>query len=680
MNISDLIQPRHLARRAVIYVRQSTPQQVVNNRESQHLQYALAQRARDLGWHERDIQIVDTDLGVTGKTTEGRTGFQQLVADVALAEVGILIAYEAQRLARNCTHWYQLLDLCGGTDCLIADRDGVYDASSINGRLLLGLKGQISELELHILRGRLNEGLMNKAKRGELAQHLPTGLVRLPTGEVVKHPDRAVQSRLSLVFETYLEKRALAKVVRCFQKQKLKIPRRDYFGDIHWKQPTLASIVSTLKNPAYAGAYVRGRSQTVWEEKAGKMRTKQLPIREWKICIRDKYPAYISWETFETIDQMLEDNYGAYRRNQSRGVPREGKALLQGIVYCGQCSHKMTLQYTEGVRYICNHLQQQHGEPLCQRLPADPIDNQVVQWLFDALSVAEIDLSASALEEADRRRDELLAAHRKEVERLRYQARLVERQYQHADPENRLVAAELEQRWEVALRELKEAEESLACKEQTAQRWALPADLLEMLKEFGPRLPELWEQGLFDSAQKKTLLRTMIDKVVIHRAARDKVRTRVVWRGGATTTEDVTIRVGSFAELSGAKKMEESIIRLARSGQSDKQIAEWLTGQGYHSPMRDVVLTSTVRKVRLHHRILHQPSQSHPRHVDGYLTVPQLAAKLEISPSWIHDRIRKGIIRVKKDASTKCYLFPDKKATLTQFRQLVAGKTTDLDY
>src|SRR3972149_2346578 len=360
MSISDLIQPRHLARRAVVYVRQSSPNQVMNNRESQELQYALVQRACELGWHEHDIQVVDIDLGVTGRTARGRSGYQQLVAQVALNEIGILIAYEAQRLGRNCTHWYQLLDLCGHADCLIADRDGVYDASSING---------------------------------------------------------------------------------------------------------------------------------------------------------NKYPAYISWQTFERIQQMLSDHYSDYDRNKTRGVPREGKALLQGIVYCGQFSHKMTLQYSGGVRYICNHLQMQHGEPLCQRLLADSIDEKVVQWFFEALSVAEIDLSASALEEADSRRDELLSARRKEVERLRYQSRLAERQYHHTDPENRLVAAELEQRWETTLRELQKAEERLMHEEQNMPCWAIPPDLLDALREVGPRLPELWEQGLFGPSQKKALLRCLVDKV-----------------------------------------------------------------------------------------------------------------------------------------------------------------------
>jgi DNA invertase Pin-like site-specific DNA recombinase len=678
MNTSDLIQPHHLVRRAVIYVRQSSPHQVQNNRESQRLQYALRQRVLELGWHERDIQVIDADLGVTGTLAECRKGFQKLVAEVALGEIGILISYEAQRLARNCTHWYQLLDLCGHTDCLIADRDGVYDAASVNGRLLLGLKGQISELELHILRGRLNAGILNKAQRGELAMTLPTGLTRLSSGEVLKHPDREVQSRLSMVFDTLLEKRSLAKVVGLFHREGIKIPRQDRFGDIQWKRPTVASLGSMVKNPAYAGAFAYGRSRSMRDEKTGKLRQKLLPIEHWKICIRDKYPAYISWETFEKIWTMLRDNHSEYDRNKTRGVPRDGQALLQGIAYCGECGHKMVLQYKGGTQYLCNYLRQQHSEPVCQRLPADAIDSQVAQWFFEALSVAEIDLAASALRAADEQRDELLSARRQEVQRLRYQARLAERQYQHTDPENRLVASELEKRWETSLHELKEAQEKLAHEEQNAPCWSIPADLLEVLQEFGPRLPELWEQGLFKWSQKKSLLRCLIDKVVLHRVAGDKVRTRVVWRGGLTTSGDVLVHVGSFAQLSGANEMKDAILWMARERQTDEQIAQTLTTQGYRSPKASTVLPSTVRIIRLKHRILIRRNQSHPRHVPGYLTVPQLACKLGVTCHWLYDRIHNGTIHVTKDTTTKGFLFPDNPATLREFRQLADGRISQV--
>lgn len=680
MNTSDLIQSRHLNRRAVIYVRQSSTSQVLHNQESQRLQYALTERAENLGWHTQDIEVIDVDLGHTAATTEGRLGFQDLVAQIALGEVGILIAYDATRLARNCSHWYQLLDLCGRTDCLIADRDGVYDPTSINGRLLLGLKGQISELELHTIRARLTAGILSQAERGELALTLPTGLVRLESGQVVKHPDREVQQRIALIFETLLEKRSLAQTVRWLIEQRLNIPRRDSQGDIHWKRPTVAALGSLVKNPAYAGAFAYGRTRLVPSENTGKKQEKAVPRNQWRYCVKDKYPSYISWETYEAIQNMLQDNLAEYDRNKTRGVPREGKALLHGIVYCGECGHKMCVQYKGGTQYLCNHLRQQTGAPVCQRIPADRVDDQVVKWFFEALSVAEIDAAGGALDQVDRDQEKVLAAHRQQVERLRYQARLAERQFLKSDPDNRLVTGELERRWEDALRELKIAEQSLENIEQHAPTYTLPIEVVEVLKDIGPRLPELWNESLLKGSQKKSLLRSLIDKVVIHRVAPDRISTRVVWRGGATTSGDVCVNVGSFHFLSTAKEMESHIVLLAREGQTDHAIARQLTEQGYRSPQAAEVLTSTVRNICLAHRILRVAHQSHPRRVPGFLTVPQLAERLGISKHWIYDRIHNGTIQMKKDPDTGSYLFPDHKHTLGQFRQLIAGKIQKLGY
>lgn len=680
MNNSDVIQASHLARRAMVYVRQSTPNQVVNHQESQRLQYALIERAHELGWHEQDVHVIDADLGHTAATTEGRVGFEQLVAQVALGEVGILLAYDATRLARNCSHWYQLLDLCGCHDCLIADRDGVYDPSSINGRLLLGLKGQISELELHTIRARLTAGILSKAERGELALTLPTGLARLENGQVVKHPDREVQARIELIFATLLAKKSLAQVVRHFLRHHLKVPRRDRFGDIQWKRATVSNLGSMVKNPAYAGAFVYGRTEWKKSPRTGRKQQKPRPREQWRICLRDQYPAYISWDQFERIQDMLHDNYHEYDRNKTRGVPRDGKALLHGIAYCGECGHKLVVQYKGGTQYLCNYLRQQHGEPVCQRLPADPIDEQVIRWFFAALSAAEIDIAARVLEEADQKRETLLDAKRQQVQRLRYQASLAERQYSHSDPENRLVTGELERRWDEALRELKTAEEELAREEADAPRHALPADLLRALADVGSHLPELWDRDqLLRTSQKKALLRTLIDKVVLHRVAADRIHTRVVWRGGATTSADVPVSVGSFAHLSGAQQMEETIVTMAQEGCSDAAIAEHLTSLGHRSPQHSQVLVSTVKNIRLLHRIFRRASQSHPRRVSGFLTIPQLAEQLDIAPHWIYDRIHNGTIHAQKDASTQCYLFPDQPETLEQFRQLLGGQIGQID-
>jgi hypothetical protein len=338
--------------------------------------------------------------------------------------------------------------------------------------------------------------------------------------------------------------------------------------------------------------------------------------------------------------------------------------------------------YKGGTQYLCNHLRQQHGEPVCQRLPAVPIDEQVVRWFFEALSPAGIDLSARTLAEVDAHRVTVFAARRQQVQRLRYTASRAERQYQQVDPENRLIAAELERRWEAALRELREAEEHLTHDEQLAPVWAIPADLLEMLHDIGPRLPELWEQQrMFSSAQKKSLLRALIDKVVLHRVGGrrgDRVRVRVVWRGGATTTVDLPVSVGRFADRTGAAEMEATILRLAREGHSDTDIAANLTAQGHRSARGATVLPSTVRIIRLRHRVLNRECQSHPRHVAGYLTIPQLAEKLNVSRHWISDRIHNGTIVVEKDTATGCYLFPDNLDTLRQLRELQDGEITEM--
>lgn len=673
MKTSELIQPRHLQRSAEIYIRQSSPSQVTNNLESQKMQYALRDRAVSLGWHPNDINIIDDDLGRSGATTDGRLGFQELVSQIALGKVGILIAFDATRLARNCTHWYQLLDLCGRMDCLIADRDGVYDPTSINGRLLLGLKGQISELELHTIRARLTAGILSKAQRGELELVLPTGLERPEPGIVVKHPSIEVQQRIDLIFSTLLEKKSVSQTVRWFLRHDLLLPRRTTAGDILWKRATAASISSIVNNPAYAGAAVYGRTRWKKSENTGKMQGCNLPQQQWRYCVHDKFPAYISWETFERIQTMLRDNYSEYSRNKTRGVPREGKALLHGIMYCGECGHKMCVQYKGGTRYICNHLKQQTAAPTCQYIGGDAIDDQVVAWFFEALVPAEIDAAGDILSAADEDHAKVLKARQQQVDRLRYESDLAQRQFLKSDPDNRLVTGELERRWEAALRELQSAEESLSRDQQCAPTYIIPADLIEMLRDIGPRLPELWNEGLLKTAQKKSLLRSLIDKVVMHRVAPDQIQLRVVWRGGATTEKIVTVNVGSFSSMSGAKEMEETIERMAREGKSDQTIADLLTSQGHRSPMADTVLKSTVRNVRISKGILHRPSQSHPRRVPGFLTIPQLAKKLGVSRSWIHDRIRNGTIKAEKDAKAKCYLFPDTPETIAEFQSTIAA-------
>ena len=682
MNASETITPKHLSRQAVIYIRQSSPQQTVNNQESLRLQYALKQRAQAYGWPADRIDIVDADLGRTGSTTEGRHGFKDLVARVTLGQVGIIFAYDVTRLARNCTDWYQLLDLCGYRNCLVGDQDGVYDPTTTNGRLILGLKGLISELELHTLRARMTAGLLNKAERGELAQMLPVGLSRDALGRVVKNPDMEVQSRIGLVFDTFLRVRAISQVIAYLNEQGLSIPRRNRFGDVEWRQPTLSSVSKILQNPAYAGAFVYGRTRMM--PSSGSSRSfarRRLPADQWKICVRDKYPAYIDWDGFERIQAMIRDNHSAYDRHQTRGVPRGGKVLLHGIVYCGECGHKMVVQYKGGSRYICNHLRQQNGCPVCQFLPSDSIDEHVVRLFFEALAPAELDVYAKAVSAFSQQEEHVRKARQQQIERLRYQARLAERQFNQVDPDNRLVAGELERRWEAALRDLREAEETWEREQQQRPTMDhLDAETRRSFCEAGKRIPELWRTDHFAPPQKKALLRCLIDKVVLRRIAPDQVHCRVVWKGGDTTSADVPVTVSSVARLSRNKEMKAAIVKLARQGKSDEAIAAQLTEQGHRSPRQMTLLRSTVRRIRLQYGVLTKGSQSHPRRVPGYLTVTQIAEQIAVSPHWIYHRLSNGTIKPKMRSKKRSPLFPDEPATLTRFKQLLSGKLQTLRF
>ncbi|HYX16688.1 MAG TPA: recombinase family protein [Nostoc sp.] len=663
-------------------MRQSSPHQVLTNQESLKMQYALKQKAVDLGWPEANIEIIDRDLGITASSTEGREGFKDLVTKVTLGQVGIVLSYEVTRLARNCSDWYPLLDICGMRGCLIGDRDGVYDPSTANGRLLLGLKGQISELELHTLKGRLTAGIISKAQRGELGLVLPVGLVRDKHGLVSKEANVEVQRRIELIFETFLKVRSANKTMRNFNDNALTIPRRNHFGDIVWKKPSVAAIISTLKNPAYAGMFVYGRSRAVPSGQSIRNNSqKQLPIEQWRIKVENKYPQYIDRETFDKIQAMLKDNHAEYDRNKTRGVPRTGKALLHGIVYCGECGHKLVVQYKAGTRYLCNYLRQQYGTRVCQHIPADPIDDYVVVAFFEALSPVEIDMYQAAMDAKQRDEGKLERAKQQQLERLRYQARFAERQFNQADPDNRLVAAELERRWESALLELKQAEDKA---EQEVNLLSVPQIITQKMKKSfdntGQKMPEIWKQNLLSQQQRKALLRCLIDKVVIHRIGRDRVRTRIVWKGGDTTTADIPITVGSLAELSNAAEMENAIIKMATAGKSDLEIADTLTKQGFRSPLRKTVLESTVKIIRLNHRIMVKRSQSHPRTIAGYLTVPQIASSIGVTKYWVYDRIHNGKISVKKDKATGLYLFPNKASTIKQFMALKNGNFNKLRY
>jgi len=638
----ELIQAHHLKRRAVIYIRQSTGHQVLTNQESRRMQHAMKEHAVQLGWDEQQVETVETDTAITAASTAGREAYKSLLSDIALGQVGIVLSYESARLSRNCSDWYPLLDVCAFKSCLIADRDGIYDPSEPNGRLLLGMKGILSEVELHTLRGRLIAGVQNKARRGELALALPVGLIRLEDGRVVKDPDRQVQDMIDMTFHFLLQLKSAAKVVRYFNQQGLKIPRRHRNQETVWRPASIAAVVCIARNPAYAGAFVYGKTKTIRKLDGSRPQQKRREMEDWTVMIKDRYPSYISWETFEQIQSMLSNNYAEYDRNRTRGVPRKGAALLQGLVYCGKCGHKMVVQYKGGTRYLCNYHRQQMQKSVCQFLSADPIDQKVVEAFFQALSPAELDLYDKAVQTRRNQRSQVDKAQQRELQRLRYEVEFARRQYDKVDPDNRLVASELERRWEKALRLLQQAEQAFEKQRQQHDKVVpigISKDLREAFSSLGQSLPTFWEKDTLSRTQRKELLRCLIDKVVVYRTQkRDVIHTRIVWRGGATTDFDLLINVGSLHDLSDFDKMEKRILMLETEGRADEEIADILSAEGFRSPQKTRVLSSTVQNIRLRHGRIHRFSGPRPRRIQGFLTVPQIAQAIDVKPHWLYAR------------------------------------------
>ena len=681
MKTSEFITPIHLKRKAIIYVRQSSPHQAISNKESLDLQYSLKQRAVDLGWKEQHIEIVDDDLGITGSSTVLREGFKNMLAEITLEKVGIILSYDVTRLSRNCTDWYQLLDLCAFKNCLIADRESIYNPSDVNGRMLLGFKGQLSEMELFTIRNRLTAGLLNKAKRGELALRLPVGLIRTEQSKVLKDPNKDLQDRIDLVFRTFLKLGSASKVLQFFNKNNLLLPRTDFVKGISWKKPSIAAVLSILKNPAYSGAFVYGKSNYCKKELNGKQKSKRLDLDEWKIVVKDKYPKYINWETFIKIQNMLKDNYAEYDRNKTRGVPRCGKALLHGIVYCGECGHKMVVQYKTGTRYLCNYLRQQYRVPVCQFIPADPIDNYAVEAFFKALSPAEIDLYTKALKSKSEMDQKVCKSHIQQIQRLNYEALLAEKRYRKVDPDNRLVADELEAQWEEALTALKKADDYF---EKVKANQSVPTIISQKMKRtfsnIGKNLPSLWEGNSLTRDMKKKILRILVDKVIIQRIKRDLVSLKIVWIGGEITETKIAIHVGSFEDLSSSEKIKKIILEQIKLGVSDEDIASFLTQKGYKSPMADTFLTNTVKCWRINNKVYRARKYSFPRKIEGKLTIPQIAKRIDVKSHWVYHHINQGRILIKKDKETKLYLFPDNKKTIYDFKKFKSGSIKKLRY
>jgi DNA invertase Pin-like site-specific DNA recombinase len=682
------ITPAHLELQAIIYVRQSSPKQVRQNQESQFNQRALVERAEALGWHRDRIVVLDADLGQSAREADGRLDFKALAAEVALGHVGIIFGWEVSRLARNNSDWYHLLDLAALFGTLIADVEGIYDPRSYNDRLLLGLKGTMSEAELHMIHQRLNAGRLSKVMRGEYVQHLPTGLVRLADGSVVKDPDAQVRQTIELVFAKFDELGSCQKVLHFFKQRDILLPRHQTSGfrkgELLWKKPSASAIYEMLGNPAYAGAFVYGRRpkdptrQIPGRHATGVVRK---PMAEWQCIKHNTYPAYITWEQYLANQAKMRENATRYteRNCPGRGAPREGAALLQGLATCGECGHMMKAVYKPGVRYICDGLTKEFAEPMCASLDGPSIEAIVVRAFFEAIQPAQLDALEALLAQQRQEHAQVERHWQQQLQRAQYEAHAARRRYEAVDPDNRLVAAELERRWEEALIGLRETQEAKDRFHQEPPVPPLDPKLRQQLEHIAQALPDLWNGGRLSNEHKKLLMRSLISRVVLKRTAPDRVEIKIVWVSGHFSVFHVQPPILRERDVSGYDQMVERVHELWAWGQVDDKIAAQLTQEGFHSARSAGVSPVAVMKIRLEHKwylALHQS-----RGVDelnGYLTVTGLAKQLGVERSWVYRRLERGQIEAHyytRHPQSGTYLIVNDPELITSLRQVLKRKS-----
>jgi DNA invertase Pin-like site-specific DNA recombinase/uncharacterized protein YndB with AHSA1/START domain len=650
MTDTTKIQPTHRQRMAIIYLRQSTAHQLEYNRESTDRQYALVDRALELGWSREQISLVDDDLGLSGDGTAERCGFSSMTVQVALGQVGIILGIEVSRLARNNAEWYRLLDLCAMTDTLIGDDDGLYHPAVFNDRLLLGLKGTMSEAELHIIRARLDGGIRNKAARGELRRGLPVGLVwGEADGEVRFHPDAAVYGAIRAVFERFVELGSARRVWLWFRSEELSFPlQSNTLTEIRWVSPTYTAIHKVLTNPVYAGAYVYGKTRHeryVDATGAIRKRVRHLPREEWAVLIRDHHPGYIDWETYEANQTRLAQNTRP-RPHQPGGAVREGAALLQGLATCGHCGRRLRTHYrgrnsTPGYHCAGKHVVNGRGV-YCLNIGGVQIDTAVAEAFLAALDPAGLQAVVVAAEQLEADHDAALAQWRLALERARYEAERAERRYRAVEPENRLVARGLEGEWERRLRELDNAEAQLARREQQRPRTLSPQER-ERLEALGADLCKVWSAPSTTARDRKELLRTLLEEVIIA-VKREEASAHLIlrWRGGLITELDLSLPHSKPPPIRTDEDTVDLLRRLAVH-YPDGIIAGILNRQDRKTARGERFTAGHVGNLRRYRKIPRfkppaEPPQGEP------VTIREAAETLDIAPSTLHRWLNDGFV------------------------------------
>jgi DNA invertase Pin-like site-specific DNA recombinase/predicted DNA-binding transcriptional regulator AlpA/uncharacterized protein YndB with AHSA1/START domain len=649
MNERAKITANHLSRQAIVYLRQSSAAQVENNRESTERQYALAAKARELGWPADRIVVIDEDLGLSGSGFVARSGFARLTAEVALGHVGLVLGLEVSRLARNNADWHRLIELGGLTDTLIGDADGIYHPALFNDRLLLGLKGAMSEAELHVLRARLNGGIRNKAARGELRRGLPVGFVwGEADGEVRFHPDEAVVAAIHNVFSSFAQTGSARRVWLWFRSEGLTFPLQMHQGaEIRWVEASYTAIHHVLTNPVYAGAYAYGKSRRETMLNASGVRGKRvrkLPRSEWQVLIPDHHPGFIDWRTYEANQDRIAQNTRP-RPHKAGGAVREGSALLQGLAACGHCGRRLHTHYrgrSSAPGYHCPGKVLVEGRGVyCLNVGGVQIDEAVTRAFLAALEPAKLAATVAAAERLEADRETSLGQWRLGVERASYEASRAERRYRAVDPDNRLVARGLEREWEERLSALDAAKAELSRREEARPR-ALSQDERCRLLALGADLATVWRAATTTPRDRKELLRTLLEEVIV-KVERDKATARLTlrWKGGALAEIDLALPRSRPATICTDEDTIALVRRLAAL-YPDAMIAGILNRQGRTTAYGHRFEAGRVGNLRRHWDIpCFEPSAAHEGEL---LTIKKAAAVLGVAPSTLHRLLNAGII------------------------------------
>jgi DNA invertase Pin-like site-specific DNA recombinase len=655
----EKIHGRHRDRLALVYVRQSTVQQMVRHQESTRLQYGLVNRALELGWSASRVEVIDEDQGKSGSSAEGRLGFQRLVAEVSLDHVGIVLGLDMSRLARSCRDWYQLLEVCALFGTLIADPDGIYDPTNYNDRLILGLKGQMSEAELHVLKQRMLAGKRAKAERGELGKEVPRGYLRRLSGEVVKDPDEQVQAVIELIFAQFERLGTLHGLLRYLVRHHLELPCRapsgPNKGELEWRRPNRATLSELLRHPMYAGAYVYGRRPVdPKRKKPGQPSSGRSVAKfdEWQVLLKDHYPAYLSWEQFARNWHQLEANASA-----SLGVPRHGPALLSRLVICGRCGLRMATAYSNNghsLRYACASAATAYGEPWCQSLLGEPLDTQVSELVLQALEPAALEISLKVAEAVEGERQQLHRQWAQRLERARFEAERAYRQYHAAEPEHRLVARSLERQWEQALaaEETLKVEHARFLAEQPA---SLSAPERAAIRRLATDIPALWRASSTTSADRQAIIRQLVERVLVTvHGESEKVDVQIHWFGGHGTQTTLIRPVARLEQLSYYPQLLQRVAALHEQGEPRAAIAKTLNAEGWRPAKRCHTFSAGMVGDLLARQGLCTPRPSPATTVNRRAhewTLPELALALDMPQQTLYAWQRKGHLTARQDRS-----------------------------